>query len=79
MNARAFNAQFNAQLLRGNECKLAKFTFIISGLKPLAEGMRFELTIRFYPYNGLANRRLQPLGHPSAGSGDFTRRMRGWF
>ena len=32
----------------------------------LAEGMRFELTVRFYPYNGLANRRLQPLGHPSA-------------
>src|SRR5260221_13797549 len=35
--------------------------------------MRFELTIRFYPYNGLANRRLQPLGHPSAGyAGCFT-------
>jgi hypothetical protein len=27
--------------------------------------MRFELTIRCNPYNGLANRRLQPLGHPS--------------
>ena len=32
----------------------------------MAEEMRFELTIRYYPYNGLANRRLQPLGHPSA-------------
>src|SRR5579862_2961347 len=31
----------------------------------VAEGMGFEPTIRFYPYNGLANRRLQPLGHPS--------------
>jgi hypothetical protein len=31
----------------------------------VAEGMRFELTIRCNPYNGLANRRLQPLGHPS--------------
>ena len=29
------------------------------------------------PYNGLANRRLQPLGHPSAGSGCQPRRMRG--
>ena len=27
--------------------------------------MGFEPTIRYYPYNGLANRRLQPLGHPS--------------
>ena len=27
--------------------------------------MGFEPTIRHYPYNGLANRRLQPLGHPS--------------
>jgi hypothetical protein len=36
----------------------------------LAEGMGFEPTIRaLVPYNGLANRRLQPLGHPSAGSG----------
>ena len=31
----------------------------------LAEGMGFEPTIRITPYNGLANRRLQPLGHPS--------------
>src|SRR6478672_4312182 len=31
----------------------------------VAEGMGFEPTIRHYPYNGLANRRLQPLGHPS--------------
>ena len=28
--------------------------------------MRFELTIRFNPYDGLANRCLQPLGHPSS-------------
>src|SRR5690606_16608772 len=35
----------------------------------LAEGMGFEPTIGCYPYNGLANRRLQPLGHPSAGRG----------
>src|ERR1051326_1900166 len=27
--------------------------------------MGFEPTIRCYTYNGLANRRLQPLGHPS--------------
>ena len=33
----------------------------------LAEGMGFEPTIGCYTYNGLANRRLQPLGHPSAG------------
>lgn len=33
----------------------------------LAEGMGFEPTIGVSPYNGLANRRLQPLGHPSAG------------
>ena len=32
----------------------------------MAEGMGFEPTIGFNPYNGLANRRLQPLGHPSA-------------
>ena len=31
----------------------------------LAEGMGFEPTIHVYAYNGLANRRLQPLGHPS--------------
>lgn len=31
----------------------------------MAEGMGFEPTIRGNPYNGLANRRLQPLGHPS--------------
>lgn len=35
----------------------------------LAEGMGFEPTIGCYSYNGLANRRLQPLGHPSAGRG----------
>jgi hypothetical protein len=32
----------------------------------LAETERFELSIRCNPYNGLANRRLQPLGHVSA-------------
>ena len=31
----------------------------------VAEGMGFEPTIRSYPYNGLANRRHRPLGHPS--------------
>jgi hypothetical protein len=31
----------------------------------LAERMGFEPMIRFRPYNGLANRRLQPLGHLS--------------
>jgi hypothetical protein len=34
--------------------------------REMAEGMGFEPTIGFNPYNGLANRRLQPLGHPSA-------------
>lgn len=32
----------------------------------MAEGMGFEPTIRFNPYDGLANRCLQPLGHPSS-------------
>ena len=31
----------------------------------LAEGMGFEPTIPVSQYTGLANRRLQPLGHPS--------------
>ena len=31
----------------------------------MAEGRGFEPLIRCYPYNGLANRRLQPLGHLS--------------
>ena len=31
----------------------------------LAERGGFEPPIRFNPYNGLANRRLQPLGHLS--------------
>jgi hypothetical protein len=44
----------------------------------LAEGMGFEPTIRYNPYNGLANRRLQPLGHPSTGV-VLTRRMHGPF
>ncbi len=42
--------------------------------KVVAEGMGFEPTIRYNPYNGLANRRLQPLGHPSTGV-VLTRRM----
>ena len=33
----------------------------------MAERGGFEPPIRFYPYNGLANRRLQPLGHLSVG------------
>ncbi len=32
----------------------------------MAETRGFEPPIRCYPYNGLANRRLQPLGHVSA-------------
>jgi hypothetical protein len=34
-------------------------------LRKVAEGTGFEPAIRCNPYNGLANRRLQPLGHPS--------------
>lgn len=33
--------------------------------------MGFEPTIRLTSYNGLAIRRLQPLGHPSALKRDF--------
>ena len=32
----------------------------------VAEGVGFEPTMRVTPHNGLASRRLQPLGHPSA-------------
>jgi hypothetical protein len=32
----------------------------------MAERGGFEPPVRFYSYNGLANRRLQPLGHLSA-------------
>ncbi len=35
----------------------------------MAETRGFEPPIRCYSYNGLANRRLQPLGHVSAMSG----------
>ena len=35
----------------------------------------FEPSIRCYPYNGLANRRLQPLGHLSAATSASTRGM----
>src|SRR5439155_24322783 len=34
----------------------------------VAERGGFEPPIRFNPYNGLANRRLQPLGHLSIGN-----------
>ena len=34
----------------------------------MAEWRGFEPPIRYYPYNGLANRRLQPLGHHSVSS-----------
>ena len=33
--------------------------------KEMAEKGGFEPPVRCYPYNGLANRRLQPLGHLS--------------
>jgi hypothetical protein len=39
--------------------------FLIKNSLKLAEGMGFEPTIQLSSYNGLANRRLQPLGHPS--------------
>ncbi len=32
----------------------------------MAEGEGFEPSIQISPYDGLANRCLQPLGHPSA-------------
>jgi hypothetical protein len=31
----------------------------------MAEGMRFELTVRISPYTRFPGERLQPLGHPS--------------
>ena len=31
----------------------------------MAEGGGFEPPVRFYPYNGLANRPFRPLRHPS--------------
>ncbi len=31
----------------------------------MAEGVRFELTVRVAPYNGFQDRRFQPLSHPS--------------
>lgn len=36
----------------------------MTGSYPAEKG-GFEPPIEFYPYNGLANRRLQPLGHLS--------------
>ena len=39
----------------------------------MAEGRGFEPRKGVSPFNDLANRRLQPLGHPSAGAGpDYT-------
>ena len=38
----------------------------------VAEGTGFEPAIGFDPYNGLANRRLQPLGHPSTDEWNIT-------
>ena len=35
----------------------------------MAEGRGFEPRKGVSPFNDLANRRLQPLGHPSAGAG----------
>lgn len=32
----------------------------------MAEEGGFEPPVEFYPYDGLANRCLKPLGHPSA-------------
>ena len=43
----------------------------------LAEGMGFEPTIRLSSYNGLANRRLQPLGHPSTVGSHFLAGLKG--
>ena len=43
----------------------------------VAERMGFEPMIRISPYNGLANRRLQPLGHLS-GSRRYAQRDRCW-
>ena len=48
----------------GNNLKLFCKTAVNRG--KMAEGEGFEPSIRGYPYNDLANRRLQPLGHPSA-------------
>ena len=36
----------------------------------LAERGGFEPPVRFYSYNGLANRRFRPLSHLSTGPGD---------
>src|SRR5688572_3587855 len=41
----------------------------LEALRELAERMGFEPMIRVSPYNGLANRRLQPLGHLSDTAG----------
>src|SRR5438477_5720694 len=43
--------------------------FSRTGAGRLAERKGFETLIRVSPYNGLGNRRLQPLGHLSAAAG----------
>ena len=59
-------------MLNGNSEKLASTRVVKDDnatrkrhKKNLAERGGFEPPIRFNPYNGLANRRLQPLGHLS--------------
>ena len=39
-------------------------------LKALAEGEGFEPSVRFTSYDGLANRWIKPLSHPSVGGLD---------
>ena len=38
---------------------------IVNTVFVFAEGERFELSVQFDPYDGLANRWFQPLTHPS--------------
>ena len=44
---------------------IINYLILLDKLNLMAEGMGFEPTIQFNPYTGLANQRLQPLGHPS--------------
>ena len=59
-------------LLPGGEARRNAAIGFFGDKGKLAEGMGFEPTVRFNPYNDLANRRLQPLGHPSAWSNGHT-------
>ena len=43
----------------------------------MAEGMGFEPMIQLTSYDGLANRCLQPLGHPSIWIASFLTRFMG--